>query len=43
MERRKDGQGPGIKLEHDYSTVDGEEIYFIPSPALGLWIDRKRF
>lgn len=22
---------------------DGEEIYFIPNPALGLWIDRGRF
>jgi len=22
---------------------DGEEIYFIPNPALGLWIDRTRF
>lgn len=22
---------------------DGEEVYFIPNPALGLWIDRTRF
>ena len=22
---------------------DGEEIYFIPNPALGLWIDKNRF
>ncbi len=22
---------------------DGEEIFFIPNPALGLWIDRERF
>ena len=24
-------------------TVDGEEIYFIPNPALGLWINREKF
>ena len=24
-------------------TVDGEEIYFIPNPALGLWINREAF
>ena len=33
---------PG-KLEYGYNTVNGEEIYFIPNPALGLWIDRGRF
>lgn len=22
---------------------DGERIYFVPNPALGLWIDRRRF
>ena len=22
---------------------DGEEVFFIPNPALGLWIDRERF
>lgn len=31
------------KLQYGYNTVDGEEIYYIPNPALGLWIDRKRF
>lgn len=25
------------------NIVDGEEVYFIPNPALGLWIDRERF
>ena len=30
-------------LQYGYNTVDGEEIYFIPNPALGLWIDRERF
>ncbi|MBR3366513.1 MAG: DUF2088 domain-containing protein [Lachnospiraceae bacterium] len=26
------------KLKYGYNTVGGEEIYFIPNPALGLWI-----
>lgn len=26
------------KLEYGSNTVDGEEVYFIPNPALGLWI-----
>lgn len=31
------------KLQYGFNTVDGEEIYFIPNPALGLWINRERF
>ena len=31
------------KLNYGYNTVNGEEIYFIPNPALGLWINRERF
>ena len=31
------------KLHYGYNTVDGEEIYYIPNPALGLWIARERF
>ena len=31
------------RLRYGYNTVDGEEIYFIPNPALGLWINRERF
>ena len=31
------------RLRYGYNTVDGEEIYFIPKPALGLWINRERF
>lgn len=31
------------KLKYGYNEVDGEEIYFIPNPALGLWINRERF
>ena len=30
-------------LHYGTNTVDGEEIYFIPNPALGLWINRERF
>ena len=31
------------KLKYGYNVVDGEEVYFIHNPALGLWIDRGRF
>lgn len=31
------------KLKYGYNTVDGEQIYFIPNPALGLWINREKF
>ena len=31
------------RLRYGYNTVDGEEIYFIPNPALGLCINRERF
>lgn len=30
-------------LKYGYNTVDGEDIYFIPNPALGLWINREKF
>ena len=32
-----------IDTKYGYNTVDGEEIYFIPNPALGLWINREKF
>ena len=31
------------KLKDGYNTVDGEEIYYISNPALGLWADKSRF
>lgn len=31
------------KLEYGYNQVDGETIFFIPNPALGLWINREKF
>ncbi len=31
------------KLQLGFNTVDGEEIYYIPNPAIGLWADRIRF
>lgn len=32
------------KLAYGYNTLpDGEEIFFVPNPALGLWIDKERF
>ena len=30
------------KLRHGYNTVDGEEIFFIANPGLGLWAHRSR-
>ena len=40
MARRYDPE----KLSYGYNTMpDGEEIYSIPNPALGLWIDREKF
>ena len=31
-------------LKSGYNTLpDGEEIYYIPNPGLGLWIDGERF
>ena len=40
MVKRYDPQ----KLSYGYNTLpDGEEIYFIPNPALGLWINREKF
>lgn len=29
-------------LKSGYNTINGEEIYFIPNPALGLWIYKGR-
>jgi hypothetical protein len=31
------------KLKPGVNTVDGEDVYYIPNPALGLWVDRNRF
>lgn len=31
------------KLADGWNTVEGEEIYYISNPALGLWADRRRF
>jgi len=30
-------------LKEGWNEVDGEEIYFIPNPALGLWAHKDRF
>ena len=31
-------------LRYGFNTLpDGEEIYYIPNPALGLWINREKF
>lgn len=31
------------KLHYGYNQVDGETVFYIPNPALGLWIDREKF
>jgi len=31
------------RLRYGRNTVGGEEIFFVPNPALGLWIHRARF
>ena len=31
-------------LKYGYNTLeDGEEIYYIPNPALGLWVNKEKF
>jgi len=30
------------KLEHGYNQVDGEEVFFIANPGLGLWAHYSR-
>jgi hypothetical protein len=30
------------KLTDGWNTVDGEEIYYISNPALGLWASKDR-
>ncbi len=31
------------KLTHGWNTVDGEEIFYVANPGLGLWAHRDRF
>jgi nickel-dependent lactate racemase len=31
------------KLRHGFNIVDGEEIFFVANPGLGLWAHRSRF
>ncbi len=31
------------KLKDGYNTVDGEKIYYISNPAIGLWAHKNRF
>lgn len=32
-----------VKLQEGYNTVDGEKIFYISNPALGLWTDKAKF
>ena len=29
-------------LTHGYNNIDGEEVFFIANPGLGLWAHRSR-
>jgi nickel-dependent lactate racemase len=31
------------KLKYGFNFIDGEEIFFIPSPSLGLWTSKEKF
>jgi len=31
------------KLSSGWNTVDGERIFFVPNPALGLWAEKRKF
>jgi hypothetical protein len=31
------------RLHEGYNTVDGEEVFFIANPAIGLWAHKERF
>jgi nickel-dependent lactate racemase len=31
------------KLQHGFNTVDGEEVFYVANPGLGLWAHRDRF
>ena len=31
------------KMHDGYNTIDGEEVFFIPHPALGLWASSAKF
>jgi nickel-dependent lactate racemase len=39
MQRRYDP----AKLQHGLNNVDGEELFFVANPGLGLWAHRDRF
>jgi hypothetical protein len=30
------------KLSHGYNSVQGEEVFFIANPGLGLWAHKSR-
>ncbi len=36
-----EGYSPG-KLAQGYNHIDGEDVFFIGNPGLGLWAHRSR-
>jgi len=46
--RLGNGNRPGYgerfgSLKEGYNAIDGEEIFYIPNPAVGLWAERSKF
>jgi nickel-dependent lactate racemase len=37
-----DAKYPALKMKEGWNTVDGEEVYYISNPALGLWAHESR-
>lgn len=31
------------KMKQGYNRIDGESVFFVPNPGLGLWVHRDRF
>jgi len=31
------------KLQHAWNQVNGEEMFFVANPGMGLWSTRERF
>ena len=31
------------RLKYGWNNLDGEEVFFVPNPALGLWINKQKF
>ncbi len=32
-----------VKLHHGWNQINGEEVFFVANPGMGLWASRKKF